>query len=195
MDTPEGRGTVIELDLLRQRVKVRMEDSPETVSTFSNEDIAVLRNGKAKKNDPPIPGDLAPISGNGRKRPHKDQETEEDKLVLEPIKFRYSTEKIVEDEQPDLEEQKPEGEARRRRRRPAKPADRQEGKPQEKKPQEKKEGRPAEKREPRQEPRKEAQPHPKAEGEEGEKKHRRPGHYRRRRPRQGGENKGTGTPT
>ena len=43
VDTPEGRGTVVELDLLRQRVKVRMEDNPETISVFSNEDIAVLR--------------------------------------------------------------------------------------------------------------------------------------------------------
>ena len=61
VDTPDGRGTVVELDLLRQRVKVRFEDRPETVGVFANADIAVLRNGKAKKNDPPIPADLAPI--------------------------------------------------------------------------------------------------------------------------------------
>ena len=48
MDTPEGRGTVVELDLLRSRVKVRMEDAPETVSVFANAEIAILRNGKAK---------------------------------------------------------------------------------------------------------------------------------------------------
>ncbi len=95
VDTPEGRGTVVEVDLLRQRVKVRMEDDPNTVSVFPNADIAVLRNGKAKKNDPPIPADLAPISGGGkrvRKAP------EEEKLTLDPIRFRYSTEKIVEEE-------------------------------------------------------------------------------------------------
>ena len=67
VDTPEGRGTVVEIDLLRQRVKVRMEDSPETISVFPNTDIAVLRSGKAKKNDPPIPADLAPISGSGKR--------------------------------------------------------------------------------------------------------------------------------
>jgi cell fate regulator YaaT (PSP1 superfamily) len=50
VDTPEGRGTVTDIDLLRQRVKVRMEDSPETITWFSNSDIAVLRSGKAKKN-------------------------------------------------------------------------------------------------------------------------------------------------
>ena len=96
VDTPEGRGTVVEIDLLRQRVKVRMEDAPETISVFPNTDIAILRNGKAKKNDPPIPADLAPISGGG-KRVRKEEN--EEKLLLEPIRFKYSTEKIVEEPQ------------------------------------------------------------------------------------------------
>ena len=102
VDTPDGRGTVIELDLLRQRVKVRMEEQPETVGTYSNAEIAVLRNGKAKKNDPPIPADLAPISGSGRRK--KKDEIEEGRLFLDPIKFRYSTETIAE-EQAVTEEQ------------------------------------------------------------------------------------------
>lgn len=101
VDTPEGRGTVVEVDLLRQRVKVRMEENPETISVFANTDVAILRNGKAKKNDPPIPADLAPISGGG-KRTHK--EPEEDKLLLEPIRFRYSTEKIVDEPEEKTEE-------------------------------------------------------------------------------------------
>ncbi len=95
VDTPEGRGTVIEADILRQRVKVRMENDPDTVSTFANEEVAVLRSGKAKKNEPPIPADLAPISGNGI-RP-KAAAKQEDDMVLEPIRFRYSTESLVEE--------------------------------------------------------------------------------------------------
>ena len=125
VDTPEGRGTVVEVDVLRQRVKVRMEESPETITIFRNEDIAILRSGKAKKTDPPIPADLAPISGNG-KRVKKEQPTEIPKL--EPIRFRYREEAIVEEpaaepvadaEEPAAEEQKP---ARRRNRRKNKPA-------------------------------------------------------------------------
>ena len=94
VDTPEGRGTVVDVDILRQRVKVQMENNPETVNTFSNEDIAVLRSGKAKKNDSPIPADLAPISGGG-KRPAKPKA--EDAPVLDAIRFRYSTESIAEE--------------------------------------------------------------------------------------------------
>ena len=64
VDTPDGRGTITEVNLLRQRVKVRMEDHPEEIHSFGNDEIAVLRSGKGHKNDPPIPKDIAPISGN-----------------------------------------------------------------------------------------------------------------------------------
>ena len=120
VDTPEGRGTIVEIDLLRQRVKVRMEDAPETISVFPNSDIAVLRSGKAKKNDPPIPADLAPISGKG-KRQHTEEKKDES-MILEPIRFRYSTESVVE-ETPAPAPAAPAEEASqksRRRRRPEK---------------------------------------------------------------------------
>ena len=76
VDTPDGRGTVTEVNLLRQCVKVRMEDSPETVGCYKNCDICVLRSGKARKNDPPIPKDLAPISSKPRKEQPKQDEFE-----------------------------------------------------------------------------------------------------------------------
>ena len=94
VDTPEGRGTVVEINLLRQQVKVRLENEPETVHVFSNEDIAVFRNGKAKKTDAPIPDDWAPISGNG-KRVRREQP--EQPRFLDPIRFRYSEESVTED--------------------------------------------------------------------------------------------------
>ncbi len=184
VDTPEGRGTVVEIDLLRQRVKVRMEDAPETISVFKNADIAVLRNGKAKKNDPPIPADLAPISGSGKRiRSPK----EEEKLLLEPIRFRYSTEQIVEEPAVESAEaaQDPE-EAKstrsRRRRKPQKAA----GNP----PREQKEEpapKAAEKVEKtKKQPREKAPVQPKAEAQPGTNEqakkpaHRRPNHRRRK---------------
>ena len=163
VDTPEGRGTVVELDLLRQRVKVRMEENPETVSVFPNADIAVLRSGKARKNDPPIPADLAPISGNGKRAPQPKEA--EQPMMLEPIRFRYSTESVVSDEpaeQPEAAQQEMPRPNNRRRRR-------QDG--------------PRQERPERQE---RQQPKPAASAEEtapesGERKPRRRPNYRRRR--------------
>lgn len=111
VDTPEGRGTVVEADILRQRVKVRMENNPETIGVFENADVAVLRSGKAKKTDAPIPADLAPISGSGRKSARKPVE-EADAPVLESIRFRYSTDTIAEERQAaPAEEEAASGEA------------------------------------------------------------------------------------
>ena len=125
VDTPDGRGTVVELDLLRQRVKVRMEDRPETVGTYTNADIAILRNGKAKKTDPPIPADLAPISGSRAARKRKQEEDNNGRLFLDPIKFRYSEETIAEEQEilPEEAEQTPKSHSgRNRRRKPRNPA-------------------------------------------------------------------------
>ena len=188
VDTPEGRGTVVEVDLLRSRVKVRMEDSPETISVFANADIAILRSGKAKKNDPPIPTDLAPISGAG-KRVRREVKAEEP-VLLEPIRFRYSTEKIVEEPEPETQEpeaaeESPETEetkssrSRRRRR------NRNKG--------EHKEAAPKEDSLKAEAPRQEPKPEPAQKEESGApasdaaKKPRRRNHYRRRKPKQNPE--------
>lgn len=182
VDTPEGRGTIVEVNLLRQRVKVRMEDSPETVSVFPNADIAVLRSGKAKKNDPPIPADLAPISGNGKRvRKEKEEET----LKLDPIRFRYSTEKVVDDQvappvpQETPTEPKP-PRSRNRRRKPKADVPREGVAPRQPKEFPEKKDPPKAKEKPaREEPSKEDAPG---------KPRRRPNNHRRRRPKSSGEN-------
>ena len=128
VDTPDGRGTVVEVDLLRQRVKVKMEEQPEVIGTYANADIAVLRSGKAKKTDPPIPADLAPISGNG-KRKKRFEPVDEAAPVLESIRMKYSEETIAEEvatEEP--KEKKPEGNNQNRRK-PKKPGNKPHQKP------------------------------------------------------------------
>ncbi len=139
VDTPDGRGTVIEVNLLRGRVKVKMEKQPDTVGVYANEDIAVFRNGKAKKTDPPIPEDWAPISGSGKRV--KKKEDWEEAPVLESIRFKYSEETIAEEKIAEKPEEKPENGERRSRRRHRRPSagNRQEPKP-EQKPEAKPEG-------------------------------------------------------
>jgi len=186
VDTPEGRGTVVEIDLLRQRVKVRMEDAPETINLFKNSDIAILRSGKAKKNDPPIPADLAPISGSG-KRVRKPRE-EEETLLLEPIRFRYSAEAVVEApaEEETVEVMQEQEEAKpsrsRRRRKPQSNAPRERREEQLSKA-EKQEKPKKEKEQP-----KEAKPESEGDAEGAKKPHRRrPNHRRRKGPKPGGD--------
>ena len=192
VDTPEGRGTVVEVDLLRQRVKVRMEDAPETISLFANADIAVLRSGKAKKNDPPIPADLAPISGSGKKV-RKAKLEDEEKLLLEPIRFRYSTENVVEEEEAPAEavesaDEQKEGKSSRSRRRRKPKTDAPKAEQSEQKAEPKKE-QPKKEQPKKEQPSKEAAPEKEAaEGEDAAKKPRRRNNYRRhRRPKSNAE--------
>ena len=82
-------------------------------------DIAILRNGKAKKTDPPIPADLAPISGAG-KRVRKEKPAEAP-AFLDPIKFRYREDAVVEDRPAPAAESSEETKASRNRNRRRKP--------------------------------------------------------------------------
>ena len=191
VDTPDGRGTVVEVDLLRQRVKVRMEDSPETISVFANEDIAILRSGKAKKNDQPIPDDWAPISGAGKRE--KPQPKEENSMVLENIKFRYSTEQIVDEAEATEEEtvipeetgaEAPKQRSRRRNRKPRSQGDKAPASDSAEAPKPEKNAKAEQTEKPAE---------PKAEGEEqtkSNKNHRRHNNYRRHRRPHGQGNSG-----
>ena len=170
VDTPDGRGTVIEVDLLRQRVKVRMEEQPDVTGVYANADIAVLRNGKAKKNDPPIPADLAPISGGGKRRKKDEDEPEEGRRFLDPIRFRYSTEVIAEEAAeemfdetaaPEAGEQKSSRSRRKRSKPKAKPAQASDA-PKTEKPKQEPKSKPKSEAKPKQDKPK-ADPKPKAE--------------------------------
>lgn len=189
VDTPDGRGTVTEVNLLRQSVKVRMEDNPETCNCYSNCDVCVLRSGKAKKNDPPIPADLAPISGSGKRSPKPQQE---ERSFLEPVRFRYRTDSVV-DEQTEDAKAEPEqqieqpGEKNRRPRRP-----RNAGKGQQPAP-EQRQDRPKQPRKPRPERKAEENAPAEQQGAQGKEEQsknrsRRPNYYRRRKPKNGGAN-------
>ena len=186
VDTPEGRGTVTEVNLLRQTVKVRMEDDPETVSSFSVEEIAVLRNGKAKKNDPPIPADLAPIYCSG-KRPRQ-EEPKDEPVRLDPIRFRYSTEAVVEetaeeDVTEETVEEAKEGKSRsRRRKKPKTEGQKQESAPKAAEPQKEKKEQPKKETPQKEQPPKEETAAENTEGSENaHKKSRNRNHYRRHR--------------
>ncbi len=109
VDTVEGRGTVTDINLMAQTVKVRMENDPEEIKCFKNCDICVLRNGKAKKTDAPIPEDLAPLSGakpvQTEQYPRFERRRtvaalEEEREAVEPVAISVNAEKHEEGEKP-----------------------------------------------------------------------------------------------
>ena len=49
VETPDGAGTVTNVNLLRQTVNVRLENAPETPKCYHNCELCVVRNGKGKR--------------------------------------------------------------------------------------------------------------------------------------------------
>ena len=49
VETPDGPGNVTAVDFLRETVKVRLEDMPDTVQTYAGEEINIIRNGKGRR--------------------------------------------------------------------------------------------------------------------------------------------------
>lgn len=187
VDTADGRGTIVEVDILRQRVKVRMEENPDTISAYPNTDVVVLRSGKAKKNDAPVPADLAPLSGSGRPSKKQVKTEEESAPLLEPIRFRYSTEAVVEEQSaPEAapEETVPHKSGRSRRRRGSSDSPKPEAAPENAAPKQEQKNR----KKPRPEAQKEPEAPKDAPAQEGskdgaKKPHRRPNYRRSRKPK------------
>lgn len=194
VDTVDGRGTVVDVNLLRQTVRVRMENAPDTINTYKNSEIVVLRNGKAKKNDPPIPKDLAPLSS--LPKPQRTREVVEEQLpeVMFHGESLTSSEPAPAERTERAEEPAARSGGRRRRRRSG---ERPEGGSQPSQPKPEKPQQPRQERsqqsksEKSQQPKQEKPPRekaPRAEGEAAPAEAHRP--RRRRRPRgKGGEGK------
>ncbi len=61
VETPDGVGTVSQLNLLRETVKVRLDSAPEAPHTFHHSEVNVIRSGKGKRPDnyvAPLPQEL-----------------------------------------------------------------------------------------------------------------------------------------
>ena len=78
VETPDGVGTVSQVNLLRETVKVRLDDQPESFQCYQNCEICVVRNGKGKRPEgyvPPPPEELEKL-----RKVTPPPESEEDRL-------------------------------------------------------------------------------------------------------------------
>jgi len=57
VNTPDGPGNVSAVDLLREEVKVRLDEAPEGQKTYKNCEVVVLRNGKGSREGIEIPAE------------------------------------------------------------------------------------------------------------------------------------------
>lgn len=78
VETPDGVGTIISVNTLREKVRVRLDDAPDTLKTYHNSEIRVVRSGKGKR-----PEDYVPPSKEELAKLRKVTESSEDKAKRE----------------------------------------------------------------------------------------------------------------
>ena len=112
VETPDGVGTVSSVNLLRQKVTVRLEDDPETPHCYHNCEVCVVRSGKGKRPEgyvAPPKEELAKL----RRKPDADElEQEQPKTGLAAALDHL----LPDPQQPKAAEEQQGGEEHRRRR-------------------------------------------------------------------------------
>ena len=176
VETPDGVGTVSGVNLLRQKVNVRLEEDPETPHCYHNCEVCVVRSGKGKRPEgyvAPPPEELAKLR-RVEEIEERPQRQPEDRLsaALAQVLTTDEQPKADRSEQPAQEREEHRRRNRRRGRGP-----RPEG-----------EKSAAAHEKPKPAPEKPAQNEPKAEG--GEKKPNRNRNHRRRHHRKPGGGQG-----
>lgn len=111
VETPDGVGTISSVNLLRETVKVRLEDQPEAPKCYHHCELCVVRNGKGKRPEGYIAPPLAELAKLRRIAPPP--ETEEDRLAAALASLTMPDEAFANPQ----EESYHDGEVKNRRRR------------------------------------------------------------------------------
>lgn len=111
VETPAGYGSVTQVNLLRQKVKVRLDGGDESVRTFDSDEVAAVPGGR------PRPGEPLPHVLKLKSRPMKSEEAEESDWQLPELFSEHMYLTPDEDRQParETEEKKPQRRSRRRK--------------------------------------------------------------------------------
>ena len=111
VETPDGAGTIISVNTLRQKVRVRLDSEPDTLRTYQNGEIRVIRSGKGKRPEgyvEPPKEELAKL--------RMDSESPEDRFRREQLELAAALDSFLLEQSEPAEQEKPPARSRRSRR-------------------------------------------------------------------------------
>ena len=94
VETPDGVGNVCQVNLLREQVKVRLDDAPETPKCYHNCEICVVRNGQGKRPEgyvAPPPEELAKLRKTDPKEALEERPASEKTALSEALERVFQT--------------------------------------------------------------------------------------------------------
>lgn len=93
VETPDGVGTIISVNTLREKVRVRLDAESDTLKTYHNSEIRVVRSGKGKRPE----GYIEPPKEE-LERLRKVSETPEDRRHREQMELSHALDLLLEQE-------------------------------------------------------------------------------------------------
>ena len=112
VETPDGAGTIISVNTLREKVRVRLDSEPDTLRTYYNSEVRVIRSGKGKRPE----GYVEPPKEELEKL-RKQSESPEDRLRREQAALAAALDSFLAEQgaEPAEAEQRPARRGRNRR--------------------------------------------------------------------------------
>ncbi len=78
VETPDGVGDIVSVNTLREKVRVRLENAPDSLKVYHNDEIRVVRSGKGKRPEGYVAPPLAELSALRRASEASEGETASD---------------------------------------------------------------------------------------------------------------------
>lgn len=78
VETPDGVGDIVSVNTLREKVRVRLENAPDSLKVYHNDEIRVVRSGKGKRPEGYVAPPLAELSALRRVSAEAERETASD---------------------------------------------------------------------------------------------------------------------
>ncbi len=128
--TPDGVGVVNQVNLLREQCRVTLDNDPDTVHIYRNDEMEIIRSGKGKRPagyELPDPQEAEPrrlkqesaAQAQPVKKAEPAKRPEQPKKPAEPVKQEVKEPSATPQNQTEKQEKRPQNQPQRRRQRPA----------------------------------------------------------------------------
>ena len=111
VETPDGAGTIISVNTLRQKVRVRLDSEPDSLRTYQNGEIRVIRSGKGKRPEGYVEPPKEELA-----RLRLDSESPEDRLRREQLELAAALDSFLLEQSGPAEQERHSSRGRRGRR-------------------------------------------------------------------------------
>ena len=102
VETPDGVGDIVSVNTLREKVRVRLENAPDSLKVYHNDEIRVVRSGKGKRPEGYVAPPLAELSA--LRRPSETAEAETASDFIPAGRPRFLDKPVTAERQPSESE-------------------------------------------------------------------------------------------